>query len=339
MRWFRQPPLHEWQVEAVQWVHHIDRAHHMNHRMDVQEVLLVGLHVAGRSREVMQDGQQHTTCVLQTPPHHWEWCINLKCSNHLSAVCWLQLLHCRRAGRAMETETAVFFCWEPAVRSWAVTTQPFTQRVWESPYSSYWLNTAGAKLLFGMAQLHKGLIFPNHLITSFGIRGFWSPQQLSRQGLHTAFPYCCVLCSAAAKTKQVPRVATLPYSQGCSFLPSLAPTHKDKTNWKSFCQIQCPQELSTHFIKTQVAIESSPGKQEYPSDSLREQCPPISFPPPPPHRHEPCFVPSTYTWGKGLLPTGGGQPPASFVSLVATSSSEQCWFVLTRGSLGRMLQT
>lgn len=42
----------------------------MNHRMDVQEALLVGLHVAGRSGEVMQDGQQHTTCVLQTPPHH-----------------------------------------------------------------------------------------------------------------------------------------------------------------------------------------------------------------------------------------------------------------------------
>lgn len=51
-----------------------------------------------------------------------------------------------------------------------------------------------------MVQLLKKLILPSHCITSLGIKGFSFPQQLNRQGFHTAFPYHCVLISAAAKS-------------------------------------------------------------------------------------------------------------------------------------------
>lgn len=147
-------------------------------------------------------------------------------------MCQQRLLHHRRAGKAMETGTGVFSC-KPAVGT--NRSAPHLEGLKE-PLLLLLIRPeelTGAKELFDMAQLHRGLIFPNHPITSLGIRGFWSPQQLSRQGLHTAFPYRSVLCSAAASHQTSPQVATVPYSQGCSFLPSftlMASTRKDTNN-------------------------------------------------------------------------------------------------------------
>lgn len=133
----------------------------------------------------------------------------------------------------METETGVFSCCKSAVGTNHL--GPHLEGLRE-PLLLLLIWTEkprGAKELFDRAQVHQGLFFPNHPITSLGIRAFWSPQQLSRQGLHTAFPYRCVLCSAAASHQMSPQVATVPYSQGSSFLPSftlMVSTHKDTNN-------------------------------------------------------------------------------------------------------------
>lgn len=107
-------------------------------------------------------------------------------------LCWADSNHSITggAGRAMETGTAAFSCCKPAARPQAL-----------KPCFFPWCDTEqpkAAKELFDMAQLLQGLILPSHPIISLGIWGFCSPQQLSRHGLHTAFPLHCVLISAAA---------------------------------------------------------------------------------------------------------------------------------------------
>lgn len=180
----------------------------------------------GRSRKVVREVSRAGPCaLLQTPPHHWWGCISHRCSNCLSVLCWQQPFHHRSRERhgpwgccflLLQTSSQA-----PGTKALLDAlcldvTQP------EQP--------SAAKEMFDMAQLLKGLIFPSYPITSLGIKGFCSPQQLSRQGLHTAFLYHCVLISTAAKPPNESSVATVPYSQDCSFLPSftlMVPAHRN----------------------------------------------------------------------------------------------------------------
>lgn len=187
-----------------------------------------------------------------------------------------------------------------------------------------------------MAWLREDLIFPNHPITSLWIRGFWSPQQLSRQGLPTAFPYRCVLCCVAAKSPNGSPGSYCALFKGL-FIPAIVcfdgPNTQRHKRLQTFVSDPVPLEAFHAVRKSQVGIESSLLLQTNRSAWVTAQGSGAS------PCHEPRFALPAYTWAKGLLLADRGRPPVCFVFLDTASCSEQCRLILPHRSLGRMLQT
>lgn len=150
-------------------------------------------------------------------------------------------------------------------------------------------------MLFHMAQLHKGLIFPNHFITSLGIRRILVSPAAEQARFTHSFPLllCFILCRN--KDQIGPQGSYYSLFPGL-FVPAITgPDTQRQDQLEAFVSDSVPSGAFRTFYKNTGYYRKFPratGKQECLSDSPREQCPP---PPSPLPHHEPCFLPPTYT--------------------------------------------